>query len=439
MTTIPQVSKAMQTVLTTVAESAARATGLVQRTSKLTGALFVQALVFGFWATPRATREQLAQTAAALGVTISPQGLDQRMTENGARCLENVLEAAVETVLCADPVASPLLARFTGVFVQDSSSISLPRTLAHIWRGSGNHLVAAAQFKLSVRLDLLSGAMTGPHLDHGVTSDRSTVLQDEPIPAGSLRLSDLGYFTLDVLQSIATALGFWLTRFQITTALFDEDGKRLDLVAHLHAQTTASVDLPIQLGVRQRLPCRLLAARVPQEVADQRRRRLRAEAKRRGRQPNAVLLELAEWTLLVTNVPQEMLTVAEALVLARSRWQIECIWKLWKSQGQIDTWRSGRDGAILCEAYAKIIAMVLQHWVMLVSCWAYPDRSLTKAAASIRTHVMALAVALRDEERMVAVIEVIASCLRVGCRINKRKKAPHTYQHLLDAPDLELA
>ena len=60
MTTIPQVSKAMQTVLTTVATSAARATGFVQRTSKLTGAVFVQALTFGFWADPHATREQLA-------------------------------------------------------------------------------------------------------------------------------------------------------------------------------------------------------------------------------------------------------------------------------------------------------------------------------------------------------------------------------------------
>ena len=57
MATIAQVSQAMQTVLTSVADSAARATGFVQRTSKLTGALFVQTLTLGFLSNPQASRE----------------------------------------------------------------------------------------------------------------------------------------------------------------------------------------------------------------------------------------------------------------------------------------------------------------------------------------------------------------------------------------------
>src|SRR5262245_43692594 len=108
MVTIAQVSQAMQTVLTTVADSAARESGFVQRASKLTGALFTQTLVLGFLAEPQASREDLAQTAAALGLTISPQGLDQRLTESGAACLLEVLDAAAATVLAADPVAIPL-------------------------------------------------------------------------------------------------------------------------------------------------------------------------------------------------------------------------------------------------------------------------------------------------------------------------------------------
>src|SRR4051794_32238133 len=87
MTTIPQVSQAMQTVLTTVADAAARTTKFVMRTSKLTGAFFTQPLFLGFLPNPRAPREQLAQTAMTLGLQISPQGLDQRMTEAGAECL----------------------------------------------------------------------------------------------------------------------------------------------------------------------------------------------------------------------------------------------------------------------------------------------------------------------------------------------------------------
>lgn len=442
MTTIPQVSQAMQTVLTTVADAAARTTKFVMRTSKLTGALFTQTLVLGFLANPRATREQLAQTAMTLGLQISPQGLDQRMTEAGAECLLEVLQATTTTILAADPVAIPLLARFRGVYIQDSSLIGLPSTLAQIWQGSGNQhtsTTASARLKLSVRFNLLSGELHGPFPDHGTTSDRSLLLQDAPRAPGALRIADLGFFDLSVLQAIGQADAFWLTRPQVTTVLRDQDGQRLDLLAFLTAQESATVDVPIFLGARHRLRCRLLALRVPQEVADQRRRRLYAEAQRRGRTPNGQTLALADWTIFVTNVPLELLSVPEALVLGRARWQIELLFKLWKSHGEIDQWRSAKDGAILCELYAKLIAMILQHWILLVGCWMYADRSLTKAAATVRQHAMCLATALRCQGRLEEAIGIISACLAVGCRINKSQKAPHTYQLLLDVTEAALA
>lgn len=442
MLTIPQVSQAMQTVLTSVADTAARSSKFVQRTSKLTGALFVQTLVLGFLANPRATREQLAQTAVTLGLTISPQGIDNRMTMAGAECLAEVLDATAATVLAADPVAIPLLSRFSGVYIQDSTLIGLPGTLARIWRGSGNQHTSAeqsARLKLSVRMDLSTGALIGPHPDHGLTSDRALRIQDDAIPEGALRIADLGFFELAVLQAIDLAKGYWLTRPQVTTVMCDQQGQRLELPSFLAAQPTAMVDVAIVLGARHRLPCRLLAVRVPQEVADQRRRRLYAEAQRRGRTPTAHSLALADWTIFVTNAPVELMTVPEALVLGRARWQIELLFKLWKSQGEIDQWRSAKDGAILCELYAKVIGMVIQHWIMLVSCWGYADRSLMKAAATVRTHAMCLATTLRCGGRLAEAIAIIAACLAVGCRINKRKKAPHTYQLLLDVTEAALA
>ena len=83
-----------------------------------------------------------------------------------------------------------------------------------------------------------------------------------------------------------------------------------------------------------------MAVRVPQEVADQRRRRLHEEFRDKGKTPSARLLALAAWTMMVTTVPDAQLSVAEALVLLRERWQIELLFKLWKSQGRVDEWRS---------------------------------------------------------------------------------------------------
>src|ERR671922_2168238 len=102
MTTIPQVARAMREILTTTADEAARTTRFVQRTSPLSGSTFSQTLVFGFLANPQASLEELAQTAATLGVPITPQALDRRFTPAAAACLGQGLRAASTRLIPAD-------------------------------------------------------------------------------------------------------------------------------------------------------------------------------------------------------------------------------------------------------------------------------------------------------------------------------------------------
>ncbi len=438
MATVAQVAGAMQTVLTSVADRAARTTGFVQRTSKLTGALFSQTLVFGWLADPDATLEELTQTAATLGVVISPQGLDQRFTRQAADCLKQILDAAVETVIRAQSVAVPILQRFNGVFVQDSSIISLPAALAEVWQGSGGSASPAA-LKLQVRLDYAHGTLQGPILQDGRAQDRNAPTQTLPLPEGALRLADLGFFGLNVLADLTAQAVFWLSRLRAGIVVFDAADQRWDQLSLLQAQATSRMDLAVTLGVRDRLAARLLAVRVPQEVADQRRRRLHDDARHKGQMVSHTRLALADWTVLVTNVPVDRLSLDEALVLARVRWQIELIFKLWKDHGHVDQSRSEKPWRILCEVYAKLLAMVVQHWILLVSCWHRPDRSLTKAARTVQAHALTLASAFACPSRLEEAIVILQSCLAVGCRINKRKTMPHTYQLLLALQEEGLA
>jgi len=436
-TTIPQVARAMREVLTTTADAAAKATQFVHRTSPLGGATFSQTLVFGFLGNPQASLEELAQTAATLGVPITPQALDQRFTPAAAACLEQVLRAAITQVIAADPVAIPLLKRFTAVAVQDSSTIVLPDALTAVWQGCGGTTTSGttAALKLQVRLELCTGKLEGPELQDGRASDRAALLPTT-LPAGALWLADLGYWSLDTLQTLDQQGVCWLSRLQVQTAVYDTTGQQRDLLALLEAQPTETMDLAVELGEAYRLPARLLAVRVPPAVADERRRRLRAAARKKGRMVSARRLALAAWTMLVTNVPVERLTVREALVLGRARWQIELLFKLWKSHGRVDESRSLKPWRILCEVYAKLLAMVVQHWLFLVSCWAYPHRSLTKAAQTVQKHALHLASAFCRLTSLRMAITTVKRCLAAGCRMNRRKKHPNTYQLLLEATDL---
>ena len=431
MSTIPQVASAVQHLLTTVATAAGRATGFVQRASPLNGATFTQTLVFGFLAQPQASLDELAQTAATVGAPVTAQALDQRFTPQAAACLQQVLAAAVTQALAADPVAVPLLQRFARVDLLDTTSIHLPAALAAHWPGSGNQHTAGtrASLKLAVRLDLTTGALAGPDLHPGRMADRACPLHHDPGTAGGLRLADLGFFDMAQFATIDAADGYWLSRLRTGTAVYDAAGARLDLTALLARTRQTQIDRDVQIGTRQRLACRLLATRVPQEVCDQRRRRLRAEAKRRGRAVNALALALAAWTIYVTNVPPTLLTLAEALVLGRARWQIEWLFKLWKSHGWVDAWRSQKPERILCEVYAKLLGLVVQHWLVLVGGWQMANRSLVKAAQVIRKQALHLASALR-QRRMTSAVRAVVQSLLAGCRLNTRKQHPTTFQLL---------
>lgn len=440
MTTVPQLSQSLQTLFTRTADTLARQTGFVQRRSKLSGALFAQALVFGWLANAQASLENLAQAAAAVGVAISAQGLDQRLGEAAAAFLEALLGAAVQTMVAAEGVAIPLLQRFSAVVLLDSASLVLPDFLAPWWPGCGGSTAEHTQaaLKIGLRYDLCRGHLVGPLLFDGRTHESTTPIQSAPLPPRALRLADLGFFDLEVLAQLGARDSYWLSRAHRTTAIYDDAGRRWEMLALLAAQGTAHVDLPISLGVEQRLPARLLAVRVPQEVADQRRRRRRAAARDRGRTPSAASLAWCAWTIFLTNVPPELLSLREALVLAKARWQVELLFKLWKSHGQIDESRSRKPWRVLTEVVAKLLAMLVQHWLVLTGCWAYPDRSLVKAAQTVRQHALHLASTLACPPLLEHAIGVIHRCLAVGCRLNRRKTKPNTYQFLLDPALLEL-
>jgi hypothetical protein len=438
METIPQVSEAMQHVLTTVADRAGRQTSFVQRQSKVTGSIFTQTLVFGLLANPQAALDNLTQTTAALGVAVSPQGLNQRFSLEAALCLEQVLTSALRTVVSTDPVAIPLLERFNGVYLQDSTTIVLPPSLADVWEGCGGSTEdGAAALKIQLQIDLLGGRLQG-QLQEGRDSDRNSTL-DMALPKGALRIADLGYWELERLADLTERGVLWFSRASLTTQLQTADGRWWELLDLIRSEPDAArLDLPVRLGKTVQLEARLLALRVPQEVADQRRRRLRAEARAKGETVSAARLALAGWTIFVTNVPPEQLTLDEAVVLGRARWQIELIFKLWKSHGQVDVLREVQKWRVLCEVYAKILGQIVQHWLLVVSCWRDAGRSLAKAAQTLRLHLIGLAKAMRQGARLEEEIETFARCVNAGCRMNRRKKRPNTYQLLLDITEAVL-
>jgi len=132
---------------------------------------------------------------------------------------------------------------------------------------------------------------------------------------------------------------------------------------------------------------------------------------------------------MLTNLPAEHLSPAQALVLLRLRWQIEPLFKLWKQTFVIDAWRTQQPWQILTEVFAKLLLAVIQHWLVLLGCWGELDRSLVKAVLALGKHAFHLASALSHSPSLLKALLTILPTL-TRCSIRKRKARPATFQLL---------
>jgi len=432
MSKLSQVPQALQNLLNETARRAGADSGFVQRRSKLTAEGFVKTLTFGWLANPSASLQQLAQTSALLGIDLSAQALDQRFTKRAAECLRQVLESAVTNLVANDPVAIPLLRRFKNVVLIDTSIICLPDELLQVYSGCGGTKGETSSLKVELGLELITGRVEGPHIHPGRIADCRGLLPQSDLEPGSLRLCDLAYFKLASIKELSRKRIYWLTRVKSCTGIVDGTGKKWKLLDFIRAQRSESFELGVKLGFAEGVDCRLIVRRVSKQVSAKRRARLRDKARRNCSKISKRGLALADWTVIATNVEAEKLSAQEARVMMRARWQIELLFKVFKSQGRVDEWRSNKPWRILCEVYAKLLGMLIQHWMVVTSSWGYADRSIFKAGKAVQMLALQIAMAVDSVKGMLKVIKLLERFIAGSCRINKRKKAPSGFQLLLN-------
>jgi hypothetical protein len=436
-TTVAELASALQTVFTTDAEQAARDAGLIRRVRQFSGPTFVQTLVFGWLDNPNATHEDLAELAAELGVDITADALGRRLDQPACDCLQDLLRSALHHVVQAQPAAIPLLRRFYGVYVRDGSTVRLPAGLADVLPGCGGDADGggAAAVKLLPQLELSTGALEAVRLLPGKDAERADELAWAPLPEGALLLEDLGFFDLSRLRHYGDQKVYFLSRLPTQVCIWDDAGHKQTLADFLQAQPAATaVDATVAVGAEAKLRLRLLAERVPEAVARKRQERLRRRASKKGRRVSAAALRLCGWNVLVTNVPGRLLSLREAQVLRRVRWQVELLFKVWKSEGRLDESRGQRPYRVLCELLAKLLGQVVQHWASLVAGGSPLLYSQRKAARRVRKVALRLMRALRAVRRLQRVLEQLRARLQRHGRVRSRKggRQPATFQILLN-------
>jgi len=399
----------------------------------LTGSSFVVGLISAWQADPQVSLAGMSQAVGNAGTPISRQRVEQRFDARAVAFLKAMVDESLKVIVKGPSVDRGILARFSAVELTDSSVITLPNELQTVWRGSGGfgERASTAAVKISVRWNVRDGQLDTLSFSDGITQDRQVAAHQNPVVAGSLHIKDLGYFKLDDFEKIGQQGAYWLTRYKIGTQVRDAQGQVVDLTTWLPQAEGHRLDVPVYVGQKKRLPCRLVAERVPAEVVQQRHARIRETARQNQMLPSPRALILAQWTIYLTNVPDTLLTTEDVFILGRYRWQIELLFKLWKSDLQIDTWNTTNPYRILCEFYGKLLAAIVTHWFLLLGCWHNPRRSLRQAMPTIQGLAWQWANSLAHLPLLEHMLRSLCRSLS-HCHMDRSQRFPRHFQ-LLEA------
>jgi len=406
-------------------ESRARETRFLRRKpKKITPLLFVQAALL----LVTQSVVSLSRWAVLLGILshgrVSKQSVWERLTQSAVDFLQQMLGLVLAERITQGCAAVPeALRAFGRVLVQDSTVIKLIAKLAKLFPGSRNQRGAKhGQLKIQALYDLLTQRFLCFSLSGFNRNDQAAARDVLPLlRKGDLVLRDLGYFVMETFHHIALAGAFFLSRLRLDTGLFDPTtGRAINLLRLLRRY--GQLDLPVLLG-QQKLPARLVAIRLPEPLAAERRRKAKQNRDKRC-QPNARYLALLGWAIFVTNVDRRVLRARAVAQVYGLRWRIETIFKAWKSHFRITAVPKGSPAQLLAVIYARLIFLT----VMIPFCTAswqeawrshpLPPRSLLKTAALLGDFFLLLCL----EAWQIQVTDALAQQLDYHGRYERRAR-----------------
>ena len=292
------------------------------------------------------------------GIQIHKQSLDGRFTERTVYFVKAVLERLICEQFSEKLFAGDFLSHYNHVRIKDSTTFKAPSNLAIHYKGRGGTAGISIQYEFDLKtgkfLDLtFSGACDN---DQGNARDTA-----ENICKNDLILRDLGYFSTGVFKKISEAEACFLSRLQAATAVYEENNIEVDfkqLYTFMTKNGIEKLEKQVFIG-KDKLPVRLFIGLVPSQVYQERIRRKEKEEKNRGCKMKDRTKFLLHFNLFVTNVEAEKLPAEKIMPLYRFRWQIELMFKNWKSVFSIHNLQKMKENRYVTMLYIRLILIIV--------------------------------------------------------------------------------
>lgn len=342
----------------------ARQTGFIRRDTKIDAMIFLKMLFFDHL---QDDQPSLQQHAAGIyddaNVKVSKQAIDKRFNANAVEFIKKLFENFLNQSLQRKPIASELVKLFAGIRIMDSTEFKLPGNLATEFPGyseSGTAACAAIQFEY----DAISRQIKYMTLENARVSDKTYADQRmDNIKAGELIIRDLGYYSVDSYEKIEKQEAFYISRLKSQVAIYEKTKKGYQplswpkIIKLIKKCKEKCFDKTVYIGSQQKKKVRLMAWLLDEQAQKQ---RLKKKQNKKGSLSEQDKI-WSQLNVFITNIAFEIITPQQAYDLYTIRWQIELIFKIWKSILKIDHVRKMKAERFKCYLYSKLL------WVLL--CW----------------------------------------------------------------------
>lgn len=375
----------------------ARETKFVQRDATLTAEGFISLCIFYEKSICEASLSKLSTILTIdENIHLSPQALSERFNEYAVEFLKTILKETIirqNKVLAND--SNNLKRMFNRINVVDATSFKISNNLKSSYKGTGGHSANAA-VKIQLQYDVLSGQILACDIGKGASSDSAYVKEvQKNIQTNDLILKDLGYFNMGDLNYIDKKKAHYISKIKKYTIVYINDEKQYSQVDILEYVKTLSegqtLDIPdAYIGANEKLKTRLIITKLSEENKMKRKIKNKLASQRYKRGMDAERSDLWDSiNVYVTNINEKMMQADEIHDLYSLRWQIEIMFKVWKSLFKINRVKKVSLHRFECFLYGKLISIVLDSIIVFKSKgFAYLNEkkyiSIYKAFAIVR-------------------------------------------------------
>ncbi|OFY28665.1 MAG: hypothetical protein A2X09_17425 [Bacteroidetes bacterium GWF2_43_11] len=243
---------------------------------------------------------------------------------------------------------------------------------------------------------------------------------------GTLYLQDLGYYKQNTFEEIDKSGNYFISKVKYGVIFYDLLGNRIDLKKILSTERQ-NVDIKIMIGDRV---WRLIGQRAPEQAIQE-----RVKKAKRSHRENTLSDEYRQflnYTLYITNLPEEY-NFEGVFTLYRIRWQIELIFKVWKSVLKLHKIHSAKKSRVLCEVQGKLIMAtilaMLYHSLNLSSPEYHSYHKIVQFGKSL-AYKWALALSSGYEAHKRFLAYLLKQLARL-CKKNKQKTKPRIEDRLI--------